>query len=136
MCIYLSCFLTDLDASDFFLGLFFFFSSRRRHTRLQGDWSSDVCSSDLADVKRRLGFSTRAVHGDPEARPDWAPVVAPLYQSATFTNPIGSSQEVIYARYGNNPNHVAIAKRLALLEGAEAALFVGSGMGAIALSRS
>src|SRR5688500_20259931 len=27
----------------------FFFSSRRRHTRLQGDWSSDVCSSDLTD---------------------------------------------------------------------------------------
>src|SRR5215467_15967376 len=25
----------------------FFFSSRRRHTRLQGDWSSNVCSSDL-----------------------------------------------------------------------------------------
>src|SRR5688500_19134032 len=32
----------------FFIYLFFF-SSRRRHTRLQGDWSSDVCSSDLAD---------------------------------------------------------------------------------------
>src|SRR5205807_4493004 len=31
----------------------FFFSSRRRHTRLQGDWSSDVCSSDLTG--RRLG---------------------------------------------------------------------------------
>src|SRR5688500_19698346 len=30
----------------FFLPVFFF-SSRRRHTRLQGDWSSDVCSSDL-----------------------------------------------------------------------------------------
>src|SRR5256885_562385 len=29
--------------------LFFFFSSRRRHTRLQGDWSSDVCSSDLGN---------------------------------------------------------------------------------------
>src|SRR5215213_9498433 len=27
--------------------LFFFFSSRRRHTRLVSDWSSDVCSSDL-----------------------------------------------------------------------------------------
>src|SRR5207248_1566758 len=27
--------------------LFFFFSSRRRHTRSYGDWSSDVCSSDL-----------------------------------------------------------------------------------------
>src|SRR5256885_3799879 len=31
-----------------FLFIFFFFSSRRRHTRLQGDWSSDVCSSDLS----------------------------------------------------------------------------------------
>src|SRR5215467_8488706 len=30
---------------------FFFFSSRRRHTRLQGDWSSDVCSSDLGGVR-------------------------------------------------------------------------------------
>src|SRR5256885_14371094 len=27
--------------------IYVFFSSRRRHTRLQGDWSSDVCSSDL-----------------------------------------------------------------------------------------
>src|SRR5437762_8764068 len=27
--------------------VFFFFSSRRRHTRYIGDWSSDVCSSDL-----------------------------------------------------------------------------------------
>src|SRR5437879_8067328 len=32
--------------------LAFFFSSRRRHTRYIGDWSSDVCSSDLA---RRFG---------------------------------------------------------------------------------
>src|SRR5688500_20290981 len=49
----------------------FFFSSRRRHTRLQGDWSSDVCSSDLEradttgvarEFKRRLPvppFSSR-----------------------------------------------------------------------------
>src|SRR5699024_11826297 len=29
------------------LVLFFFFSSRRRHTRSKRDWSSDVCSSDL-----------------------------------------------------------------------------------------
>src|SRR2546426_4909608 len=34
--------------------MFFFFSSRRRHTRLQGDWSSDVCSSDLTAEERRL----------------------------------------------------------------------------------
>src|SRR5207248_9302214 len=30
-----------------YLTRFFFFSSRRRHTRSYGDWSSDVCSSDL-----------------------------------------------------------------------------------------
>src|SRR2546429_9224538 len=35
--------------------LFFFFSSRRRHTRCSRDWSSDVCSSDLL-----LVFSRRA----------------------------------------------------------------------------
>src|SRR5438477_13120922 len=32
--------------------VFFFFSSRRRHTRLTCDWSSDVCSSDLDSVRR------------------------------------------------------------------------------------
>src|SRR5688500_7125170 len=40
----------------------FFFSSRRRHTRLQGDWSSDVCSSDVAEELRKImaemGFRT------------------------------------------------------------------------------
>src|SRR2546430_12348528 len=30
----------------------FFFSSRRRHTRFDCDWSSDVCSSDLTSVRR------------------------------------------------------------------------------------
>src|SRR5690606_39440266 len=31
---------------------FFFFSSRRRHTRFSRDWSSDVCSSDLQPIGR------------------------------------------------------------------------------------
>jgi len=84
--------------------------------------------------RRRLGLSTSAIHGSPEPRPDWSPVTTPIYQSSTFTNPIGSTQEVLYTRYGNNPNQIAIAKRLALLEGAEAAIFVGSGMGAAALA--
>src|SRR5256885_9787333 len=34
----------------------FFFSSRRRHTRLQGDWSSDVCSSDLTSLVAMVGL--------------------------------------------------------------------------------
>src|SRR3989454_8371002 len=39
------------------LFVFFFFSSRRRHTRLQGDWSSDVCSSDLRWSRRERPHS-------------------------------------------------------------------------------
>src|SRR3989454_4900972 len=48
------------------LSCFFFFSSRRRHTRLQGDWSSDVCSSDLfnAAVALRRPASDFAGHAD------------------------------------------------------------------------
>src|SRR5690606_40353517 len=34
---------------------FFFFSSRRRHTRFSRDWSSDVCSSDLPRYNGRPG---------------------------------------------------------------------------------
>src|SRR5256885_11917905 len=37
----------------------FFFSSRRRHTILQGDWSSDVCSSDLARLLLGLDSAFR-----------------------------------------------------------------------------
>src|SRR5207249_6297920 len=37
---------------------FFFFSSRRRHTRSKRDWSSDVCSSDLGLKKKRVRGGT------------------------------------------------------------------------------
>src|SRR2546426_1495479 len=46
---------------DYFYAFVFFFSSRRRHTRLQGDWSSDVCSSDLCS--RSIGDPPRPVSG-------------------------------------------------------------------------
>src|SRR3712207_9173379 len=39
--------------------MFFFFSSRRRHTRYWRDWSSDVCSSDLA-----VSISEKCRYGD------------------------------------------------------------------------
>src|SRR5690348_17369855 len=41
-----------------FCVFFFFFSSRRRHTRWTGDWSSDVCSSDLGGS----AFHARGTH--------------------------------------------------------------------------
>src|SRR5262249_47989520 len=49
---------------------FFFFSSRRRHTRLVSDWSSDVCSSDLRDrlVEDRQPVAARAFRGRTDDR--------------------------------------------------------------------
>src|SRR6267154_1616522 len=41
----------------------FFFSSRRRHTRWTGDWSSDVCSSDLSPPTNSWGPWTRNSDG-------------------------------------------------------------------------
>src|SRR6266446_8259546 len=52
--------------SKLILTNFFFFSSRRRHTRLQGDWSSDVCSSDL--VSRVSPTHRRHPRNDLQAR--------------------------------------------------------------------
>src|SRR5256885_9353342 len=46
-------------------GYAFFFSSRRRHTRLQGDWSSDVCSSDLHFAYRARVLAPRGCIPEP-----------------------------------------------------------------------
>src|SRR2546421_2318377 len=42
---------------------FFFFSSRRRHTRSDRDWSSDVCSCDLREASSRFGCSAKNTLG-------------------------------------------------------------------------
>src|SRR5256885_15588599 len=47
----------------------FFFSSRRRHTRLQGDWSSDMCSSDLE--RPVAGRIPGPHHQGAQMRPAW-----------------------------------------------------------------
>lgn len=83
---------------------------------------------------RHPGLSTLSIHGIPHRRADWTPVVSPVFQSTTFVNPVGSSEEVLYSRYGNNPNQVDLARKYALLEGAESAVFLSSGMGATALA--
>src|SRR3712207_7857558 len=49
--------------------LYFFFSSRRRHTGYWRDWSSDVCSSDL-QVVGEAGDGARAVELAETLRPD------------------------------------------------------------------
>ncbi len=80
---------------------------------------------------------SQAIHGDGprEPRHPGDPVVPPLVRSATF---LGGGpddpQELWYTRYGNTPNQVEVARKLALLEGAEDALVLGSGMAAISLT--
>src|SRR2546430_5213313 len=57
-----------LDRRPVLFGVRFFFSSRRRHTRFDCDWSSDVCSSDLPqpvrlfDVPRQLIMINPTIH--------------------------------------------------------------------------
>jgi cystathionine beta-lyase/cystathionine gamma-synthase len=83
---------------------------------------------------RRYGPSTTAIHGVPRRRPEWAPVAPAIQQSSTFVNPVGSEEHILYSRYGNNPNQLEVARKYALLEGAEDAIFLASGMGATALA--
>src|SRR5687768_10998252 len=45
-----------ISSLNYYICFFFFFSSRRRHTRCSRDWSSDVCSSDLARHTERSIF--------------------------------------------------------------------------------
>lgn len=80
------------------------------------------------------GLSTRAIHGTRTPPNVGDPVASPVYQSATFLNPIGSAKNLLYTRYGNNPNQIALGEKLAALEGAEDAVFLASGMGATSLS--
>ncbi|MDF1503405.1 aminotransferase class I/II-fold pyridoxal phosphate-dependent enzyme [Roseisolibacter sp. H3M3-2] len=83
------------------------------------------------------GLSTLAIHGDRAAADRahgeaGAPVVSPLVQSVNFLQPHGTGEGLLYTRYGNTPNAETVQRRLALLEGAESALLLSSGMGATA----
>ena len=87
------------------------------------------------DGNGRHGTATHAVHaGQPAPRPG-APVVAPIVRSSTFhwSGP-GDGIDLLYSRYGNNPNQRSVAEKVAALEGTEAALAVASGMAAISMT--
>src|SRR5256885_3900921 len=55
---------------------FFFFSSRRRHTRLQGDWSSDVCSSDLCGGSTLFALPTTTDPVQALVKRTWEPTLS------------------------------------------------------------
>lgn len=86
-----------------------------------------------------LGIETILVHGDRTAASGVA-VTPPIYQTSTFTFDDADAMaaaaqtptfERFYTRYGN-PNHGAVERILAAIEGGEAAMVSASGMGAIA----
>ncbi len=86
----------------------------------------------MAEGTRKPGLSTTAIHGG-ASRPDpGTGVSSPLVQSVNFAQEAGTSEGLLYTRYGNTPNAVRIQKRLAALAGAESALVLSSGMGATA----
>ena len=81
---------------------------------------------------RPQGISTVAVHGGSEKRDADAPVVTPLFQTVNFVQEIGTAEGLRYPRYGNTPNAEIVQRRIAMLEGTEAAIVLASGMGATA----
>ncbi|MEX0690482.1 MAG: PLP-dependent aspartate aminotransferase family protein [Gemmatimonadales bacterium] len=84
--------------------------------------------------RKRLGPSTTAIHGVPQRAAPGSSVGGTIAQTSTFAFATDANGDVMYTRYGNNPNQVDLAERLRLLEGAEAALFTASGMSATALA--
>ncbi len=84
--------------------------------------------SDLSTQQR----ATLAVHGGRAHPAIGDPVVSPIVQSVNHVQEVGTADGLGYTRYANTPNAVLVQRRLALLEGAEAALVLASGMGATA----
>ena len=76
--------------------------------------------------------STLSVHGGEPHAPAGSPVVTPITQSVSFVQELGTAAGLKYARYGNTPNIELVERRLALLDGGEAAVALSSGMGATA----
>ena len=84
-------------------------------------------------AKDNQSFETKLIHaGEPKPRIDGA-INVPIFQSSTYEYAGEDSyHDVRYLRLSNTPNHLALHKKLADLEGAEAALVTSSGMSAIA----
>ncbi len=79
-----------------------------------------------------LDIGTLAVHAGAPAHESDTPVVHPLFQSVNFNQEIGTGDGLRYPRYGNSPNAEIVQERVAALEGAESAVLLASGMGAVA----
>mgnify|MGYP001419658127 CR=1 FL=1 len=69
-----------------------------------------------------LGPATLGIHGGETDSSPGSPIVLPITQSATFRWANPADGELIYSRYGNNPNQIEVGRKVAALEGTEAAV--------------
>lgn len=76
------------------------------------------------------GFSTRCIHSGTHHDEQTGGACSPVFTSTAFAYP-NPTDENIYPRYFNTPNQRVINRKLAALEGGEAAVTFGSGMAAI-----
>jgi cystathionine beta-lyase/cystathionine gamma-synthase len=81
---------------------------------------------------RILDLATLVLHAGEEQHDVDTPVVQPIYQSVNFVQEVGTAEGMRYPRYGNSPNAELVQRRIAALEGSEAAVVLSSGMGATA----
>jgi methionine-gamma-lyase len=90
-------------------------------------------------MKPKYKFSTLAIHAGEEEHPAFGAVTTPIFQTSTFVfknsaevleYQKGDSSKYLYTRYGN-PTLETVERKMAALEGGEAALLVSSGMAAV-----
>ena len=92
-------------------------------------------SGKPSDERNGHGPATMGIHAGSPAPVPGAPVVPPVVQSSTFFGGAGEpASQLLYSRYGNNPNQALVGEKMAALEGTEAALLLSSGMSAIAMT--
>jgi len=93
----------------------------------------------MGDADDRYGFSTRAIHHGYGPQAHQGALIPPVYQTSTYAFPTvehgaacfaGEADGHFYSRI-SNPTLAVLEQRMASLEGGEAALALGSGMGAI-----
>src|SRR3989454_5328347 len=85
---------------------FFFFSSRRRHTRLQGDWSSDVCSSDLITS---ASPSTKPTRWRPEKPMVFSTAYSRVRSRTDMTMVLASTRRIDRKSTRLNSSHLVIS---------------------------
>src|SRR5690606_40966443 len=79
---------------------FFFFSSRRRHTRFSRDWSSDVCSSDLAVDDVAVGIDKASEYFAN------ATALGQLFQLCLIDKPVFEDRALPAQRPDADKNHI------------------------------